>query len=93
MATPIKCGQLRIILENVTKVIEWPGKNLLVEVYLIGHGIIPESLTGEEAAATLHKDFAVKLKFSKVWGAGKFEGQKVHNEFVLSDKDVVEFHI
>lgn len=55
--------------------------------------ILPIGGTVEEAATTLHKDFAAKLKFAKVWGAGKFEGQKVHNEFVLSDKDVVEFHI
>jgi len=49
--------------------------------------------TVAEAAATLHKDFVAKLKFARVWGEGKFEGQRVHNEFVLSDKDVVEFHI
>lgn len=55
--------------------------------------ILPIGGTVEEAAATLHKDFAAKLKFAKVWGEGKFEGQKVHNEFVLSDRDVVEFHI
>jgi ribosome-interacting GTPase 1 len=49
--------------------------------------------TVEDAAKFLHKDFAHKLKFARVWGEGKYEGQRVHNEFVLSDKDVLEFHI
>lgn len=49
--------------------------------------------TVEEAANVLHKDFAKKLKFARVWGEGKFEGQRVHNEFVLNDKDILEFHI
>ena len=55
--------------------------------------VLPIGATVEQAAITLHKDFAAKLKFARVWGEGKFEGQRVHNEFVLSDKDVVEFHI
>jgi len=55
--------------------------------------VLPIGGTVEQAAVTLHKDFAAKLKFAKVWGEGKFEGQRVHNDFVLSDKDVVEFHI
>jgi len=49
--------------------------------------------TVEQAANVLHKDFAHKLKFARVWGEGKFEGQRVHKDFVLSDKDIVEFHI
>jgi hypothetical protein len=49
--------------------------------------------TVDEAANALHKDFARKLKFAKVWGEGKYEGQKVHKDFVLEDKDILEFHI
>jgi ribosome-interacting GTPase 1 len=55
--------------------------------------ILPLGGTVIQAANTLHKEFGAKLKFAKVWGEGKFDGQRVHNEFVLSDKDVVEFHI
>ena len=55
--------------------------------------ILPIGGTIEEAAKILHKDFAYKLQFAKVWGEGKFEGQKVKNSFVLSDRDIVEFHI
>ncbi len=49
--------------------------------------------TVEDAALAIHKDFAHKLQFAKLWGEGKFDGQRVTSKFVLSDKDVVEFHI
>jgi len=55
--------------------------------------ILPEGGTVEEAAVELHKDFARKLQYAKVWGAGKHEGQRVKNNFVLTDGDIIEFHI
>jgi ribosome-interacting GTPase 1 len=55
--------------------------------------ILPVGGTVEDAARSIHKDFAHKLMFAKIWGEGKFEGQRVKNSFVLSDRDVVEFHI
>ncbi len=63
------------------------------EVELVDPIILPIGGTVMEAAVALHKDFAQKLKFAKVWGEGKFDGQKVQNDFVLSDRDIVEFHI
>lgn len=55
--------------------------------------IIPIGGTIEDAAFALHRDIAQKLKFAKIWGEGKFDAQKVQSDFVLADKDVVEFHI
>jgi ribosome-interacting GTPase 1 len=55
--------------------------------------ILPAGGTVEDAAISLHKDFARKLQYARVWGKGKFEGQKVKNSFVLSDEDVIEFRI
>ncbi len=55
--------------------------------------VLPIGGTVADAAVALHKDFLAKLKFAKVWGKGKFDGQRVTNEFVLSDEDIVEFHI
>ncbi|RKX18851.1 MAG: GTP-binding protein [Candidatus Zixiibacteriota bacterium] len=74
----------------------------IIRVYTkrIGHDvdyvdpiILPVGGTVEDAAIALHKDFAYKLQYAKVWGKGKFKGQRVKNSFVLSDKDVIEFHI
>lgn len=55
--------------------------------------ILPIGGTVEDAAFALHKDFAYKLQYAKVWGDGKHEGQRVKNNFVLSDKDIIEFHV
>ena len=46
-----------------------------------------------DAALIIHKDFAHNLKYARVWGKTRFEGQMVHRDFVLHDQDVVEFHI
>lgn len=49
--------------------------------------------TVEDAAYQIHKDFAQRLAYAKIWGKGKFDGAHVHNDFVLSDGDVLEFHL
>jgi ribosome-interacting GTPase 1 len=41
----------------------------------------------------IHKDFLVKLRFARVWGSARFDGQKVQRDYALQDKDVVEIHI
>lgn len=55
--------------------------------------ILPTGGTVEEAAMTLHKDFAQRLQFARVWGKGKFEGQRVSKSYQLSDEDIIEFHL
>ncbi len=46
-----------------------------------------------DVAKLLHKDFAKNLKFAKVWGSTKFEGQRVGPEYVLKNKDIVEIAV
>lgn len=55
--------------------------------------VLPKGSSVEEMASLVHKDFQKKLKFARIWGSGKFSGQKVKTGFVLSDGDVVELHI
>jgi ribosome-interacting GTPase 1 len=55
--------------------------------------ILHPGATVEEAAIRLHKDFAYKLQFAKIWGKGKFDGQRVTKSFVLTDEDIIEFHL
>lgn len=55
--------------------------------------ILPIGGTVEAAALELHKDFLHKLQYARVWGEGKHEGQRVKNNFVLSDGDIIEFRI
>lgn len=49
--------------------------------------------TVEDAAYQIHKDFAEKLDFARIWGEGKHDGQRVKGDFEVADGDVVEFHI
>jgi hypothetical protein len=45
-----------------------------------------------DLAALVHHDFITHLKYARVWGHGKFEGQMVNRDYLLADKDVVELH-
>jgi ribosome-interacting GTPase 1 len=55
--------------------------------------ILPIGGTVEEAAIAIHKDFGAKLKFAKIWGQGKYDGQRVNRDYVLTDGDIIEFHL
>ncbi|HLW48792.1 MAG TPA: GTPase [bacterium] len=54
--------------------------------------VFRRGITVEEAAAVVHKDFAERLKYARVWGSRTFEGQMVQHEHVLEDGDVLELH-
>lgn len=46
-----------------------------------------------DLAEIIHKDFREHLKYACIWGSAKFEGQRVQKDYVLHDRDVVEFHV
>lgn len=45
-----------------------------------------------DAAQLVHRDLAKSLKFARVWGGGKFDGQQVGRDYELRDGDVIEMH-
>ena len=51
---------------------------------------LPLHSTTKDVARHLHKDFEKKLKFARVWGSTKFEGQRVSKDYELKNKDIVE---
>lgn len=53
----------------------------------------PEGSSLLDLAALVHRDFALNLKYARIWGTGVFAGQTVKRDHVLHDKDVVELHI
>lgn len=56
--------------------------------------IIKRNSTIEDVCDKLHKDFAKKFKFAKVWGkSAKFPGQRLFLKHVLQDKDILEIHL
>ena len=54
---------------------------------------IPSGSTVLDLAESIHKDFIPNLRYARIWGSARFEGQRVEKSYVLKDKDVVEFHI
>jgi ribosome-interacting GTPase 1 len=45
-----------------------------------------------DLAAHVHQDFLAQLKYARLWGHGRVEGQMVNRDHVLEDRDLVELH-
>ena len=54
--------------------------------------VLPGGATIHDLAVHVHKEIAERLKFARIWGHAKFDGQQVDRHHVLADKDVVELH-
>jgi hypothetical protein len=54
--------------------------------------VLPEGARVLDLAGAVHKEIAERLKFARVWGHARFDGQQVDREHVLFDRDVVELH-
>ncbi len=55
--------------------------------------VLPRGSTLKDAAASVHKDFAAKLKYARIWGSGKHDGIMAKRDHVLEDGDVIELHL
>lgn len=76
------------LLELVRVYTKAPGKKLeRAAPYILHRGARLIDL-----AAQVHHDFLAQLKFARLWGHGRFEGQMVNRDYPLADKDVVELH-
>lgn len=54
---------------------------------------LPRGSTVSDVAATVHKDFAMRLKFARIWGKEKYDGQMVQRDYVVQEEDVIELHV
>lgn len=55
--------------------------------------ILRRGSTIEDVALSVHKDFAAKLRYARIWGSGRFDGQMVKRDHPVNEGDVVEFHL
>lgn len=55
--------------------------------------VLPRGSTVVDVAERVHKDFGSHMKFARVWGHSRFDGQMVQRDSVVEDNDVVEFHV
>lgn len=66
-----------------------PGK----EADLGAPFVLPVASTVRDLAGRIHKDFLETFRYGRLWGAsGKFQGQRIGEEHVLVDGDIVELH-
>jgi ribosome-interacting GTPase 1 len=84
----LKRGLFRVldIIRVYTK--EPGGKPDMAEPIILDRGS-----TLEMAAAAIHKSFAQRMKYARIWGSGKFDGVQVRRDHVLQDGDIIELHL
>ncbi len=54
--------------------------------------VVPRGTTVIDMAGQIHKDFLHSLKYARVWGHARFDGQAVGKDYVLEDGDIIELH-
>ena len=52
--------------------------------------VLKEGATISDAANFVHKDIAKNIKYAKVWGSSKYDGQRVSKDYALQNGDVIE---
>jgi ribosome-interacting GTPase 1 len=55
--------------------------------------VLREGTTLIEMARAVHKDFAEKLTYARLWRGTQYTGQMVNRDFILQDEDICELHI
>jgi ribosome-interacting GTPase 1 len=66
-----------------------PGKKPSMDLpFIFTHGS-----TVMDMARAVHRDFAAKLQYARIWGGEKYQGQKVNRDYILQDEDIIELHI
>ncbi|MCK4545886.1 MAG: 50S ribosome-binding GTPase [Candidatus Eisenbacteria sp.] len=55
--------------------------------------VVKQGDTVLDVARLVHKDFAENLTFAKIWGEGKYDGQRVKTDHAVHDGDVLELHL
>ncbi len=76
------------ILDVVRAYTKAPGKTADLDDPVI----LPKGSTVLDFASQIHKDFMQKLKYARIWGKEKYDGQMVQRDHILQDGDILELH-
>lgn len=41
----------------------------------------------------IHKEFSRNFQYARIWGSGKFPGQRKGRGYILRDRDIIELHV
>jgi ribosome-interacting GTPase 1 len=83
---------LRRAIFDISQVIRVYSKPPGKEPDLSTPFVIPQGSTILDIASFIHKDFLFHLKYARVWGSAKFDGQRVEKNHILKDRDIVELN-
>jgi ribosome-interacting GTPase 1 len=81
--------QIYKIVEIVRVYTKIPGKKPDMKAPFV----LKAGSTVMDLAKEIHHDFSDNLRFARVWGSARFEGQPVQRDYVLQDGDIIELHI
>ncbi len=81
--------QIYKIVEIVRVYTKIPGKKPDMKAPFV----LKVGSTVMDLAREIHHDFSDNLRFARVWGSARFEGQSVQRDYVLQDGDIIELHI
>jgi hypothetical protein len=84
--------ELKKALFDISAVIRVYSKPPGKEPDLLTPFTIPSGSTILDLASFIHKDFLFHLKYARVWGSAKFDGQRVEKNHILRDRDIVELN-
>ena len=76
------------ILDIVRAYTKAPGKTADLDDPVI----LSRGSTVLDFASQIHKDFMQKLKYARIWGKEKYDGQMVQRDHALQDGDILELH-
>ncbi len=85
--------ELRLALYKVLNIIRVYTKAPGQKADLGDPIVLPSGSSLRDAAASVHKDFAARLKFARIWGSGKHDGVMAKRDHILADGDVIELHL
>lgn len=54
---------------------------------------LPAGSRAIDAVKAVHREFTERLKYVRIWGSGRFDGQQVSGDHLLEDGDIVEVHL
>ena len=78
--------QLFPILEKVYVYTKKPGEAAATQPLIVDAGS-----TVMDVARDVHKELSEKVKYAKIWGSAKFDGQRVALDYEVQNGDIVEF--
>jgi len=82
-------NRIFLLLDVLRVYSKTPGKKAsLDEPYVFKKGS-----TLLDMAKSVHRDFAKKLKFARLWSKNQYNGQKINRDYILQDGDIIELHL